>query len=102
MAFRFNEIGPLVDRDPTKAAERIASEIAKCGSNLTATAKALDVDYRTLTRWLEKLLAAGHDVRTKALEKQADAAALARAKGRQPIPLPPRVGRPFKPRAAAG
>lgn len=99
MAFKFTEIGPLVEQDPAQAAEKLVAEVASRGSNLSRTARELGVDYRTLTRWLEKLLGAGHDVRARALEAQVDAAAQARLRGEDPAPLPPRVGRPFKPRA---
>jgi hypothetical protein len=90
MAFRVTDIGSLIDEDPAQAASKLAAEIATRGSVLTRTAKELDVDYRTMTRWLARLLAAGYDVRTRALELQADAGT-----------LPRRVGRPFKPRSRA-
>lgn len=99
MAFKFTDIGPQVDKEPAEAAAKLVAEIAARGSNLSRTARELGVDYRTLTRWLEKLLAAGHDVRARALEAQADAQAEARARGEEAPPLPARVGRPFKPRA---
>jgi lambda repressor-like predicted transcriptional regulator len=97
--FKHTDIGPKVDKDPGKAADQLSAEIAARGSNLVRTAKELGVHYRTLTRWLDKLLDAGHDVRAKALELQVDAASEARAKGEKPVALPPRVGRPFKPRS---
>jgi hypothetical protein len=99
MAFKHTDIGPLVDEKPKEAAERLSKEIAQRGSNLSKTARELGVDYRTMTRWLAKLLEAGHDVRKMALDAQADAIARARILGGEPPPLPRRVGRPFKPRA---
>lgn len=71
MAFEYTEIGPLVARDPQAAAEKLAGLLAAQGGNLTRLVAALSVDYRTVTRWLAKLEAAGYDVRKLAGEKQA-------------------------------
>lgn len=103
MAFRFSELGPLVLSDPATAAEKLADAIASAGGSLTAATKVLEVDYRTVTRWLERLLAAGHDVRHMALERVHDARALAVSQGKEPPPIPgARGGRPFKQRPSPG
>ena len=102
MAFRFSELGPLVISKPEEAADRLAAALAENGTDLGKTAKALEVDYRTLTRWLGRLLRGGLDVRHMALEKRADARVLDLAAGKVPEPVVPKKGRPFsRMRAAA-
>jgi transcriptional regulator of acetoin/glycerol metabolism len=51
------------------AAASLAAAIAKREGNLAAAARDVGVNYRTMTRWLAALSAAGHDVRT-AVEQQ--------------------------------
>jgi len=102
MAFRFSNLGPTVQNKPADAAAFLAAKIAEHEEcSLTVAAAALEVDYRTLTRWLSKLLEAGYDVRTRALELRADARVMAQAAGQDPDPLPAKIGRPFRPRIRA-
>jgi hypothetical protein len=69
VAFTFTEIGPLVSRDPSAAAEKLADLLAAKGGNQTALQVELGVDYRTLTRWLTRLGEAGFDVRHMARKR---------------------------------
>lgn len=63
MAFRFCEMGAKVANNPKGAAADIAAALKRCDGYAVDAAKELGVDYRTFTRWLERLAAAGHDPR---------------------------------------
>lgn len=103
--FRVNELDRLAPRDPKAAAEKIAGVIASTENHLGRAAETLGVDYRTLTRWLTRLLDRyGIDVRQRALEIYVDRAqARAIATGESPkITLPSRARVVFKPRWPRG
>lgn len=93
MGFRYTNLGTKVSTEPAKAAEELIELYVKHGGNQTQIVKELGIDYRTLTRWLARLLEAGHDVRTQAMEKIELAQQQAEQTGGRPPPEPPKAGR---------
>lgn len=81
MSFRYTQIGALMNEDNfAEAAKLLVKELAdeqfataertskpvEVGTNSSAVARKLKVNYRTVTRWIAVLLDRGHDVKTQA------------------------------------
>lgn len=81
MSFRYTRIGELMNEDKfADAAQALVKELAdeqfaaaertkkpvEVGTNSSAVARKLKVNYRTVTRWIAVLLDRGHDVKTQA------------------------------------
>lgn len=81
MSFRYTRIGELMNEDNfAEAAALLVKELAdeqfaaaertskpvEVGTNSSAVARKLKVNYRTVTRWIAVLLDRGHDVKTQA------------------------------------
>ncbi len=63
MAFRYTNLGTTIAQNPQAAVDELIELLMAHDGNQSKAAAAIDVDYRTFTRWLARLQAAGHDVR---------------------------------------
>lgn len=57
--FRYTEIGSLIQSDPEKASKKLTKELGKYDFNQSATARAMGIPVRTLTRWMSKVASLG-------------------------------------------
>ena len=74
MAYRFCILGTLVRISPTVAVRRIVVAFRHEGGNTTQAAARLNVDRRTLMRWVVLLDEAGYEIRAAIDDIRAEAA----------------------------
>jgi hypothetical protein len=65
MAYREHEIGTLIRTDPKTAFKKLKHLLGsrKINGNVALLAEAQGVNYRTASRWVERLEAAGYSLR---------------------------------------
>lgn len=61
--FRHTELGPLIASNPAEASRRLRELLRKHGGNVSAAAREIEVDNKTLRRWFARLDEAGCDPR---------------------------------------
>lgn len=96
MPFRYSEIGQLLgdqgatrEKSLDKAAAALVEQLVVAGGNQMQARRNMQVDYRTLTRWLRKLRDSGRDVRALAVKELAHRVAEAEKAECAPAEEPP-------------
>lgn len=61
--FHYTQLGPLVEHDPASACVLLRAKLSAANGNVSEVARQEDVTYKTVARWISRLVEKGFDPR---------------------------------------